>query len=187
MVCKRCNNEWMSQLEVAAKAMLPPFLRARRGRRLNFRNAPILARWATKTALMFPAVGPAEERVFPTGCYAQFARADGVPRSIRVWIGSVHANGVWSTSFSGEIRTSPRPIRHASALLAIDTVAFLIMWAEDAAVLSTLSLGVLANAWIPIAPFAHPRDWPPSYVFPAEQFSSMPALLAASARLPDAA
>ena len=123
---------------------------------------------------------------FPTGCYAQFARADGVPRSIRVWIGSVHANGVWSTSFSGEIRTSPRPIRHASALLAIDTVAFLIMWAEDAAVLH-LSLGVLANAWIPIAPFAIPRDWPPSYVFPAEQFSSMPALLAASARLPDAA
>jgi hypothetical protein len=106
-VCRECNNGWMSRLEIAAKRRLPPFMRGRTGLRINYVNAPVLARWAAKTGLMFQACEPAENRVVPPEYFELLRTADVLPPVMRVWIGAVKARGVWSRAFGGTFNLPP--------------------------------------------------------------------------------
>lgn len=178
-VCRRCNNEWMSDLETAAGKYLPPFIQGRRGVRVNYRNAPALARWAAKTGLMFQPVEARENRVVPDAHFhkLRLAKIETLPPEIRVWIGAVRAAGVWCTSFGGTLNLPPDGVSFYAVLLAVDRVAFMIMGAESATALAELRLGALENAWIPLWPLLRPQGWPPPYVWPADQFPAMPQLM----------
>lgn len=53
VVCRTCNNGWMSQLEAQAKTILTPMiLGEQRAVILSPRQQTVLARWALKTAIM---------------------------------------------------------------------------------------------------------------------------------------
>lgn len=52
VVCRACNNGWMSDLETEAERLLPDFVHAEPRLTVGFDNGPVLARWAAKTALL---------------------------------------------------------------------------------------------------------------------------------------
>ena len=177
MVCGPCNHGWMSDLEGRAKPLLKPFIQGRADWRVNYRNASVAARWATKTALMFQASEGPHKRIFPSRLYHALTKAEGVPAEMRVWIGAVEAAGLWSRAFGGTFRLVGRQIPAYFGLLAIDRVSFLIVAADEVDPVRTLQLGHLSNAWVPLWPFAGPASWPPPYTFPPDQFPAMPQLL----------
>jgi hypothetical protein len=119
VACKRCNNGWMSEIETAAKPRIVRLLDGRT-QAISRADCAVLARWATKTALMFQALEPHENRVVEAARYAEVrtaAEQGSLPPTVRVWAGSVVAGGVWSRAFGGELRprsavppcaTSPR-------------------------------------------------------------------------------
>jgi len=78
-VCRECNNGWMSELEGDAKRRLPPFTRGKRGLRINYVNAPVLARWAAKPSMMFQACESTENRVVPPEHFVLVRTADVLP------------------------------------------------------------------------------------------------------------
>jgi hypothetical protein len=181
VVCRECNTGWMNDLEIAAGKYLPPFMRAKQGLRVNYVNSPVLARWAAKTALMFQGAEPPANRIVPREHYPMLRQSEIeiLPAEMRVWIGSVDAAGVWSRAFAGTLNLPERSVRFYAVLLAIDRVAFMIMGADEPAVLKDIQLGHLGNGWMPLWPMTRPAPWPPPYVWPADQFAGMPQLLEA--------
>lgn len=179
--CDDCNSGWMSDLETQASKILPPFIRAKAGLRINYKNAPVLARWAAKTGLMFQTIEVADNRVVPRGHFPLLREATitTLPPEMRLWIGAVDALGVWSTSFGGTLDLATGPVPFYAVLLAVDRVAFMIAGADHADALAQLKLGLLESGWIQLWPLARPASWPPPYVWPAEQFPGMPALMEA--------
>jgi len=156
-------------------------MKSRPGLRVNFVNAPVLARWAAKTALMFQGAEPDGNRVLPPEHY-ELLRASEVgvlPPIMRVWIGAVRARGVWATSFAGSINVASGPVRNYTVLVAVDQVAFMVIGADRADAIDQLRLGDLENAWTPLWPIERPTDWPPPYVWPADQFAGMAQILEA--------
>ncbi len=51
VVCRSCNNGWLSGLETSAKCVLPPLIVGRRAR-IGYGAQSILAAWAAKTAMV---------------------------------------------------------------------------------------------------------------------------------------
>jgi hypothetical protein len=74
-------------------------------------------------------------------------------------------------------------VRYFATLLTFDRLTFMVIGASDPAVLDGLDLRQLGSAWVPLAPRNTGARWPPTYVFPAEQFPAMPALLARLAQV----
>lgn len=181
VVCRRCNNGWMSDLEIAAQRYLPPFIRGRKGMRINYKNAPVMARWAAKTVLMFQASEPVENRVVPPEHFQRLRGlpADPLPEVARVWVGSVRSYGAWARAFAGTLDFAPDRPAFYTGLLAIDRVAFMVIGSDDPDALARLELGHLGNGWRPLWPFLRPHGWPPPYVWPPEQFPGMPEIMAA--------
>jgi hypothetical protein len=177
--CRVCNNGWMSSLESAAKRRLPPFMRGKRGLRINYTNAPVLARWAAKTGLMFQAPELAENRVVPADHFQLLRQAEVLPPEMRVWIGAVEARGVWSHSFGGTFNLPARSSRFYTVLLAVDQAAFMVMGSEDVPALESIRLGPLSSGWTELWPLPAPASWPPPYVWPAAQFPGMPQIMEA--------
>lgn len=171
----------MSDLETQASKTLPAFIRRKTGLRINYKNGPILARWAVKTGLMFQAMEPHANRVVPPAHFGLFRGAEiaTLPSEMRVWIGAVDALGVWCKSFGGTLNLDRGAVPFYAVLLAVDRVAFLIIGADDAAGLSQLKLGRLKSGWKQLWPLLRPTAWPPPYVWPAEQFPGMPQLMEA--------
>ena len=62
-VCKKCNNEWMSRLEISAQPIIDR-LREQPSCELNDEECRILALWSCKTAMMFEASKPPEDWAF---------------------------------------------------------------------------------------------------------------------------
>jgi hypothetical protein len=179
--CDGCNSGWMSDLETQASRILPPFIRAKPGLRINYKNAPVLARWAAKTGLMFQTIEATENRVIPRSHFPllRAATIETLPSEMRVWIGAVAALGVWSTSFGGRLNLDTGPVPFYAVLLAVDRVAFMVAGADHGDALAQRRLGPLENGWTQLWPLARPGSWPPPYVWPGEQFPGMPQLMEA--------
>jgi hypothetical protein len=179
--CDDCNSGWMSDLETKASKILPPFIRAKPGLRINYKNAPVLARWAAKTGLMFQTIEAPDDRVVPRSHFTLLRAATiaTLPSEMRVWIGAVDALGVWSTSFGGTLDLDTGPVPFYAVLLAVDRVAFMIVGADQSDALAQLRLGRLEKGWTQLWPLVHPASWPPPYVWPADQFLGMPQLMEA--------
>ena len=91
--CTRCNNEWMSQLEEKVKPILAPMIHGEQTA-LSLAEQLILARWATKSAVVYDTHVEDDEYFFmDADCHTLFtsnampfvdsaiylARYDGVP------------------------------------------------------------------------------------------------------------
>lgn len=179
--CDHCNSGWMSDLETQASKLLPPFIRRKPGLRINYKNAPLLARWAAKTGLMFQTIELPENRVVPAAHFPLLrgAQIATLPPEMRAWIGAVDAHGVWCRSFGGKLNLQTVSAPFYAVLLAVDRVAFLIIGADHADALAQLKLGHLERGWTQLWPLVRPAAWPPPYVSPADQFPGMPQIMEA--------
>ena len=56
VVCKRCNNEWLSRIDNAAAGLLKPLIRGDNSVSLDRCGQTLFASWIVKTALSFDAM-----------------------------------------------------------------------------------------------------------------------------------
>ena len=85
VVCRRCNNGWMSKLEAGVKPFLGPMIQRGEPTFLSSSRRLTLARWAVKTGFMLEQLHPVE-RVVPDGEYRRFYAAKAPPRGYVVWL-----------------------------------------------------------------------------------------------------
>ena len=183
VVCASCNNGWMARLEAAARPRLVALMRGT-PRSLSRVDGELIARWGAKTALMFQALEPIPNRVTSAQLYTDLYEAEVLPRTLRVWIGRVQAQGLWQHTFAGELRHGGRRAPHFTALLAMDRLSVMVMGSTDAELLQAFELGHLRNGWVEVGATPKSVAWPPAYTFPTDQFPAMPQLLPLLARIP---
>lgn len=82
--CEQCNTGWMSDLEHAAKPIIEPMIRAEQTL-LGPREQEVVARWATKTAMMLDLVGPGQQEIPPEHLLHLFETGNP-PANVRVWL-----------------------------------------------------------------------------------------------------
>lgn len=86
LVCRRCNNGWMAELENDARPPLTPMITAQGRVTLEPESARIVAAWLLKTAMTMehahtgPRVVPPEQRRY-------LAAHVAAPPRVQVWIG----------------------------------------------------------------------------------------------------
>ncbi len=85
VVCERCNNGWMSELESQAKPYLEPMLRGH-GRALHQAGIETLATWALKTSMMVEHLHGAKRHVIPAEEYAYLFEHGEPSDRVRVWM-----------------------------------------------------------------------------------------------------
>jgi hypothetical protein len=86
IVCKTCNNGWMSELERSASELLDP--RSLTGRLLSRDEQTLLATWGFKTALTLNAAQPLDQRTISIETARQFGRDRELPDGTYVWLAS---------------------------------------------------------------------------------------------------
>ena len=119
MVCAKCNNGWLSELEGAAKPIIAPLIRGE-ARCLPYEDQALIAAWTCKTALVSLLMSSDEARaggygVPPpeyTALYAQRDRMEPLPFS-QYWIGSHtgdrRTSSIWVTPFVIEVIGASSP------------------------------------------------------------------------------
>jgi hypothetical protein len=85
VVCKTCNNGWMSTLESQAKPYLDAMLHGH-GRALHATGIRTLAAWALKTSMMVEHMDGAKRRVIPSEEYAHLFENGEPSERVRIWI-----------------------------------------------------------------------------------------------------
>lgn len=87
IVCRACNNEWMSGMETAAEPVLTAMFNARGSAVLLDEAAQLtLARWAFKTAAVISRIDYSDP--FPLAHRREFQQADQPPRHTQIRIGA---------------------------------------------------------------------------------------------------
>jgi hypothetical protein len=88
--CAKCNNEWMSQLEVRAASVMRPMIRAEQVPvKMGYVAQGTVASWATKTAFVLHQLYPAEYRV-PIAYYRDFHKKQEPSSDVLVMLGARH-------------------------------------------------------------------------------------------------
>lgn len=85
VVCKTCNNEWMSALESSVGPILGPMVRDATWIRLKPPTQRLIATWAVKTAFMLQYLHPTN-RVVPDAEYSRFYIEQQPPMRYLVWL-----------------------------------------------------------------------------------------------------
>ena len=85
IVCERCNNGWMSDLESRAKPYLGSMLRGH-GRALHQAGLRTLATWALKTSMMVEHMHGAKRHIIPAEEYVHLFEHGEPSRRVRVWM-----------------------------------------------------------------------------------------------------
>jgi hypothetical protein len=98
VVCKSCNNGWMSDLEVKAARILGGMLDGC-GRALHQEGQQDLAGWALKTAMMFDQSSPAKTRVIAPGYYHALRETRQPPRGVLIWLTSYDDTDTFGMSY----------------------------------------------------------------------------------------
>jgi len=85
VVCRRCNNEWMSRLESSAIPIMGSLMKGL-NLELGVAEQATMARWSIKTAMTFEAQRPTRQRRFYTDEERRALRSNGIiPRYTVVW------------------------------------------------------------------------------------------------------
>jgi hypothetical protein len=85
IVCEECNQGWMSELEVQTSPVLTPMILGNRVR-LDAAAQRLLARWITKTAMVFLRATPRPSAI-PPNQYRYLRDHRRPPPSSQAWIG----------------------------------------------------------------------------------------------------
>jgi hypothetical protein len=99
VVCKPCNEGWMSSLESKlAKPAMADLIRGHHNIRISPERAQDVARFAFKTAVIVDHMGP-NPPFFLKSVRRRFARSLSIPRNVVIWFGRYQPLG--SGRFSG--------------------------------------------------------------------------------------
>lgn len=137
MVCRECNNIWMSQLENRVRDLLVPALTHQRGIELDESQQRDLAKWAVmKVFLMehssrqFRSHLRTQMGYLATGAeLAWLSKHDGPPPRSRVWLGAFDAENRHAVTIQSRLGTSaptPRASSSISAHITTLTLGYLL-------------------------------------------------------------
>jgi hypothetical protein len=171
VVCQRCNNVWMSQLEDAVKPIMIPMLK-HVPCVIDRRAQELLATWALKTCLVFQASQTGAPPIAPRIHYTHVAREHTPPSQVSIWLTSHYRarfDGINSVYVqrplglrSSDARFAPKDDVAYLCFLAVSWVGFVIgghAYATDSHIVYDGQLGdALLQVW-PVGP--DPIHWPP--------------------------
>lgn len=190
IVCRKCNNEWMSGMETDAEPLLTTMFNARgTSIRLDEPAQLTLARWAFKTAAVLSRIDYSDP--FPLAHRREFHQADQPPQHVQIRIGAasvpVHPMGeqLATASFeprnatvTSEGRSDSFPFYRATFRLL--NVAFdIIGYVTDDIELDIDPDDDLKRILLPLWPTRHPTIWWPP-VTNLEVIGGLPGLLTTS-------
>jgi hypothetical protein len=93
-VCRRCNNDWLSQMETDAKDILTPLM-LDHSRTLTASEEYTVALWATKTILTVQGANIDEQRALGPNSYEWvYKHRAPLPDSL-MWLGRYRGRGQW--------------------------------------------------------------------------------------------
>jgi hypothetical protein len=168
VVCERCNNRWMSDLESRAKLYLEPMLQ-NHGRLLHEGGQRLLATWALKTSMMLEHMHGAGRRCIPSQEYEHLFSHSEPSERIRIWMASyegsyavaVGSAGGFDVQMAGEVLREWEPDRGLRDVWAV-TILFgpvvfqvsgtTIPWLLDGVELQTMKMH---GIW----PYQHSFTW----------------------------
>jgi len=165
VVCRACNNGWMSVLETAAKPILMPLI-STKPHILTEEAMRILAQWIALKVMVGERNHP-EESVTPLEDRAKFRSTREIPPNSRIWIAKCGTGG-WESGYlrhAATVSTSPIVMPH-HRFKNIHSVAFGVGDLFVLAIQTTVN-GVLnsnptrSDALIPLFPVVRPCTWPP--------------------------
>ncbi len=170
--CRRCNNEWMSRLESAAKPILKPLMEGK-PTVLTQNEQLIIARWFIKTSIMYELSQRKREPCFFTGkeCQELF-KSLSVPLHTAMFLArynGTRAGRIVDAQVSLEARGASGSEMHDgySITLAIKQLAlqlFTFRWPKklDFRQLAIPDTHNWAGAVLPFWPIPADLSWPPT-------------------------
>jgi len=174
IVCRPCNNEWMSGMETAAEPLLTAMFNAcGSSLRLDETARLTLARWAFKTIANISRINYSDP--FPLVHRREFRHAGQPPQHAQVRIGAASIPVQAMGENLAESRFEPRSMTvtgagHAASFpfyrgtFRLITVVFdIVGYVTDDYEMGISPDGNLKRALLPLWPSAHPSIWwPPS-------------------------
>ncbi len=167
VVCRPCNNRWMSQLEVATKPILRPLMLGE-ARHLDRRDQTVLATWACLKNMVAEHSHPAS-RATDTADLLRMYTKQLPPARATVWIGR-HSGDLWTTRYihrgmrisHGPVQpTDDPPLNGQATTFAVGPVIFhLLTLPEEFAYGVPIPNGPIAARTRRIHPSSPPFDWP---------------------------
>jgi hypothetical protein len=172
VVCERCNNGWMSQLEQQARIILTPLLQGQSGQ-LSEKDLDLLARWAFKTACVIDAASPGSGEGFPHEHRSLLRERDELPRRSAVWMttwpGTTTAwTAHWGMAVAVQPNEQPDEINAYGATFALGPVAFRV-YATTQEPIDPKYFHELLPGIFKIHPRGGPVDWVGRFWLTSEQ------------------
>lgn len=183
--CVRCNNEWMSKIDNAAKPALAP-LAAGRSHQIDLSRQEKLATWATKTILSYLAVDHEERRWAEPEVYREFFHARRPLHRSQIWLGTHGTRYIgWQRSSSLVYPGAPDGLAGFASTLAFGRAVFFLLHHRKPRVRLTPSDDArpfLRQLWP--APEVAIR-WPTAYVLDEATLHRMSVFVTRNAKLSD--
>jgi hypothetical protein len=89
LVCSRCNQGWLSELENQTKPLLIPLVEGTREGYMTFAECRTIAEWLYKTALTLHSVILTGDSAIPGEHYASFFRKRSIPEGVFIAIAPI--------------------------------------------------------------------------------------------------
>jgi hypothetical protein len=167
VVCKPCNNDWMSRLESATKPILRPLMLGE-AQHLNRRDQTTLATWACLKNMVAEFSDPTTRATDAADLTRMYTRQLPPTQAI-VWIGK-HQGTLWTTRYvhrgmrisHGPVQPgSDPPLNGQATTFAVGTVIFHLLTLPDGfAYGPPIPDGPIATRIRQIYPSTPPFDWP---------------------------
>ena len=167
VVCRSCNNEWMSRLETATKPTLRPLMLGE-AQHLDRRNQTTLATWACMKNMVAEFSSPETRATYASDLLRMYTKQLPPTRAI-VWIGS-HEGSLWTTRYvhrgmrisQGPVQPGGEaPLNGQATTFAVGPVIFHLLTLPDGfAYDGAIPQGPIAARIRQIYPSTSPFDWP---------------------------
>ncbi len=179
VVCGKCNNGWMSDLEAEAQPMLSPIIKF--GVPISFLPAgiAILAAFAFKSAIISDHTYRERKPFFPVSDRVRFMKTLQIPDGVQMWIassGSDQFNGVFH-SFTFEVGSHQGPLHSAKFFSFTWSAGYLVLqvlaprWRKNRRRYKTLPILTPDEKWDPASIRFWPNDGRPITWDPASDLS----------------
>jgi hypothetical protein len=174
-LCRRCNNEWLNQIETAARPHLEPMITGQPVV-LDSDAQRAVALWAYKTALLMQLLRPADVRVIPNERYTALYAYGRPPTDAWIWLGAVQGGPAMSEALTDTKMTSPSGATPAW-FSAIALGSLLLACAGRLAMTDEplrMSAKAEGSTLVPVWPASlHRVAWPPADVLTGLNFDDL--------------